>query len=253
MTAKADHWTFLKQYTHARIALGRAGHSVSTKELLDFRMAHSRARDSVWREVDFQQLQEDLKDPNNEVMTVQSKCNNKQNFLLNPNQGRKLATDSKKILQEFAKKSKSIDCLLVIADGLSADAVQSNAAVFAREFLNSMNEAGLKLGPIVLARYARVALGDEIGAAFKSRAVLMLIGERPGLASSDSLSVYFTYQPTEECTDANRNCISNIHASGLSPTGAAKMSVFLVQNSIQRKLSGVDLKIEYPDFTRLIP
>jgi ethanolamine ammonia-lyase small subunit len=271
----ADPWGFLRSLTHARIALGRAGHSIPTRELLDFRLAHSRARDSVWREVDFgkvrgeleilirdgqvaaegitgistERLTKILTEILAEIPGVTSRCAGKQEFLLNPDRGRLLSPESETALVKIAQKNRrngdGPDCVLVIADGLSADAVQSNAVDFARAFIAGMNAVNLSLGPVVLARYARVALGDEIGKALKARSVLMLIGERPGLASSDSLSVYFTYSPDSSRTDANRNCISNIHASGLSPAIAARMSVFLAQASIQRQLSGVDLKLEY--------
>ncbi len=241
----ADPWAFLRNLTHARIALGRAGHSVPTRELLDFRLAHSRARDSVWREVDFSRLRAEF----NSAIEVQSRCASKQEFLLDPDRGRALSDDSKKLLGSLAGKPSTRvanpDCVLVIADGLSADAVQSNATAFAKAFIEGMAAVNLSLGPVVLARYARVALGDEIGALLKSRSVLMLIGERPGLASSDSLSVYFTWAPDATRSDANRNCISNIHADGLAPEFAANMAVFLAQASIQRQLSGVDLKIEF--------
>lgn len=263
----ADPWGFLRSLTHARIALGRAGHSIPTRELLDFRLAHSRARDSVWREVDFGKVRGELEilirdgqvhaprgteistEFSTEIVEVTSRCAGKQEFLLNPGRGRMLSPESEtalaKIAQKNPGKAPGPDCVLVIADGLSADAVQSNAADFARAFIAGMGSVNLSLGPVVLATYARVALGDEIGKALKARSVLMLIGERPGLASSDSLSVYFTYSPDSSRTDANRNCISNIHASGLSPAIAARMSVLLAQTSIQRQLSGVDLKLEY--------
>ena len=241
----SDPWAFLRSLTHARIALGRAGHSVPTRELLDFRLAHSRARDSVWREVDFSSLRAEF----NPAVEVQSRCASKQEFLLDPGRGRMLSDQSKILLGSHAGKPAphipGPDCVLVIADGLSADAVQSNAARFAKSFIDGIAAVNLSLGPVVLARYARVALGDEIGAVMKSRSVLMLIGERPGLASSDSLSVYFTWAPDSTRSDANRNCISNIHASGLAPDVAAKMAVFLARTSIQRQLSGVELKVEF--------
>lgn len=246
MTAKQDSWTFLKQFTHARIALGRAGHSLPTPEVLDFRMAHSRARDSVWKDVDFSLLRTELLALSTQTIEVQSRCGSKQEFLLNPDLGRDLELQSKSRLLAAGQTDVNPDCLLVIADGLSANAVHANAAAFAQSFFANMQGLHLTLGPIILARFARVGLGDAIGANLKARSVLMLIGERPGLASSDSLSVYFTYMPSSGRTDADRNCISNIHGSGLSPDAAGAMSAYLVQTSLQKQLSGVDLKVEYP-------
>jgi ethanolamine ammonia-lyase small subunit len=141
----------------------------------------------------------------------------------------------------------------VIADGLSAEAVHTNGNSFVSVFAGEIKKTGLKMGPVMLSRYARVALGDEVGEIFKARSVLMLIGERPGLASSHSLSVYFTYEPSKGKTDANRNCISNIHTQGLSSQGAAQMSVYLLQQALTQQLSGVGLKIEYPtEYQRIL-
>lgn len=247
---KHDPWHDLRKLTHARIALGRAGHSVPTRELLDFRLAHSRARDAVWLDVDFAQLKDSLKLPAEQVIEVHSQCVDKQNFLLNPDLGRKLAPDSLAALagskKISAKSSAAMDCVLVIGDGLSAAAVHANAARFASAFLKHLANKGIHAGPVVLARHARVALGDEIGETLGARSVVILIGERPGLASAQSLGVYATWSPSVQKTDADRNCISNIHDNGLPPEAAAEMTAFLVHTSIQRQLSGVGLKIEYP-------
>jgi ethanolamine ammonia-lyase small subunit len=244
MTINKDPWEFLRQFTHARIALGRAGHAAPTQELLNFRLAHSKARDSVWSEVEFKSLRINLERLSLTVFEVQSLCETKQQFLLNPDLGRRLAPSSS--LKLSADKSDPYDCALIIGDGLSANAVHENAWEFSREFIKLAHASGFSIAPVVLAKYARVGLADPIGEALNVKSTIMLIGERPGLASSDSLSVYFTYGPRTGNSDAHRNCISNIHASGLTPIGAAMMSNFLVQSSFQRKLSGVDLKVEYP-------
>lgn len=243
MSVNVDPWNALKKMTHARIALGRAGHSVSTSELLDFRLAHAKARDSVWREADFDAVQSEL--GTKSLIRVQSQCASKQEYLLNPALGRALSQASIDLLNPPASEE-SMDCCLVIADGLSANAVHTGAALFARQFIATLDKQRITLGPVILARYARVALGDQIGALMRSRSVLILIGERPGLASSESLSAYFTYGPEIGKTDAYRNCISNIHSSGLPMTAAADMAAFLTETAIQRKLSGVDLKVEFP-------
>lgn len=252
MTIKPDSWESLRKLTHARIALGRSGNSVPTRELLDFRMAHSRARDSVWREVDFAPLGAVLTSSGFSSIQVQSKCSGKQNFLLNPDLGRTLSDESQARLDAHLGQGPVPDCVLIVADGLSANAVHANASAFIEGFFQSMKGVQLGIGPVVLARYARVALGDAIGFGLKAKSVIMLIGERPGLASSDSLSVYFTFDPKPGRTDADRNCISNIHESGLQPKAAGNMAAFLVRTAIQRQLSGVDLKLEY-DAPKAIP
>jgi len=248
-----DPWYFLREYTHARIALGRSGHGLPTREILEFRLAHSRARDSVWSHLDLERLKTDLKLKPQPALEVRSKCTSKKDFLLNPNHGRQLDQASQTALQNVASKDNPPDVVLILADGLSANGIQVNAPLFVQEFLAAIKSTSLKIGPIVIAQYARVALGDDIAAKLNAKASIMLIGERPGLASSESLSVYFTYAPNTDRNDADRNCISNIHSSGLSPHAAAHMAIFLLQTSMQKQLSGVSLKFEYPDFSQLLP
>jgi ethanolamine ammonia-lyase small subunit len=241
---RQDPWSFLKKFTHARIGLGRAGHAIPTKEVLDFKLAFSRAKDSVWSEVNFTDTIKTISAKCRDSMVVTSSCKSKEEFLRNPGLGRKLNDDSKANLKDSA--GDSFDCVLIIGDGLSANAVHKNARVFVDKFLELMAANDLKMGPVVLAKYARVALGDEIGKLLNAETTIMLIGERPGLASAESLSVYFTFGPNSKNTDAQRNCISNIHGSGLSPEGAAVMTEFLLRTALQKRLSGVGLKVEYP-------
>lgn len=248
MTIKPDAWENLRSLTHARIGLGRAGHSVPTKELLNFRLAHSQARDSVWREVDFSALKKNLEDSGLNVLEVQSQCSDKQNFLLYPDLGRALALPSAKYLRDYS--GEPADCAIVVADGLSAHAVHANAGIFVKACISHLKKEHITMTPVVLARYGRVALGDDIAVTLNARSVLMLIGERPGLASADSLSVYFTYNPHTHSKDNDRNCISNIHANGTTPEAAAFMAAFLAKESLIRQLSGVDLKVEYPALMR---
>lgn len=253
MKQPSDPWQFLKEFTHARIALGRVGSFLPTQELLKFRMAHSRARDSVWGEIDFSNIREGLQFPKEKICEVQSVCETKKEFLLNPDKGRELNAVSLSALNSFASKHEPADTCLVLADGLSAEAMQKNGNAFCHPFIAEMRSKGLKLGSIVLAKYSRVALGDKIGSCLKARSVVVVIGERPGLASCESLSVYLTYQPSTSKTDAERNCISNIQSEGLSPSGAAQMAVYLLDQSLKKQLSGVNLKVEYPaDLKKII-
>ena len=244
MKTSQDPWIFLKKFTHARIGLGRAGHSIPTKELLDFRLAASRARDSVWSEVDFTETIKTISEKSWQSIVVSSICKSKEEFLRNPSSGRKISEDSKDRLKNST--TDSFDCVLIIADGLSANAVHKTSKAFIEKFLEVVTASRLKLAPVILAKYARVSLGDEIGKLINAKTTVMLIGERPGLASAESLSVYFTFGPDSKNTDAQRNCISNIHGSGLSPEGAAVMSEFLLKTSLQKRVSGVGLKVEYP-------
>ena len=135
---------------------------------------------------------------------------------------------------------------MVVADGLCAHGISKYGPSFISVFMRGCEKEKIKLGPVIFARYARVALGDEIGELLKTRSVLMLIGERPGLASAESLSIYYTFSPSSQKTDADRNCISNIQEKGLAPENAAEMGVYLLGQSLRRKLSGVQFKLEYP-------
>jgi ethanolamine ammonia-lyase small subunit len=237
-------WDFLRQFTHARIGIGRSGDSIPTKELLRFRLAFSRAKDSVWSDIDFTQIIQLLCSKKITPITTKSACSSKEDFLLNPSLGRTLDKNSESQLDQF--KSDDYDCALIIADGLSANGIYETTPLFLERFLPLAQESGIKLAPVVLAHYARVGLSDEIGSRLNSKSTLMLIGERPGLACAKSLSLYFTYKPNAKNRDSNRNCISNIHEDGLSAEAAAHMAIYLVKASLQKQLSGVALKVEYP-------
>ncbi|NBT58572.1 ethanolamine ammonia-lyase subunit EutC [bacterium] len=235
----------LKQFTHARIALRRAGHSLSTQEVLSFKLAHSKAKDNVWKDLDSEALRAAFESFSYPLVDVQSRCQTKQEYLLRPDKGRELSPESFSKWEKLAQKTLPPDCLLVLADGLSASALKTHGISFTQAFFEGAKKRGFSLGPLVLARYSRVALGDVLGETLKARSVLMLIGERPGLASPESLSVYFTYAPAASKTDAERNCISNIQERGLTPKAAAEMALFLMEQSLKKQLSGVRLKVEY--------
>lgn len=237
-------WETLKQQTHARIGLKRAGNSLSTQELLDFRLAHSRAKDSVWRDLDLNRVQAEVKSLGVKTFTVQSQCENKQEFLLRPDRGKKLNLGSEAELASTTQEEKSMDCLLILADGLSAAALERQALSFLNPFLEAIQKQNLSVGPVIIARYARVALGDKIASFFQARSVLVLIGERPGLASPQSLGVYYTFSPSSSTSDADRNCISNIQDRGLHPEIAAEVSVSLITQSLKQQLGGVKLKLQ---------
>lgn len=243
-------WDTLKQQTHARIGLKRVGNSLSTQDLLDFRLAHSRAKDSVWKDLDLNRVQAEVQSLGIKTLTVQSQCENKQEFLLRPDRGKKLNQSSENDLASMAQEEKQqLDCLLVLADGLSAAALEGQSLSFLKGFLEASQKEKLLVGPVIIARYGRVALGDKIASFFQARSVLVLIGERPGLASPQSLSVYYTFSPSSSTTDADRNCISNIQERGLHPELAGELSVSLITQSLRQQLGGVKLKV---DFTKSI-
>jgi ethanolamine ammonia-lyase small subunit len=236
-----DPWASLRRLTSARIALGRAGTSLPTGEVLRFRLDHARARDAVLYEPDAEALSRALGAFGRDVLRARSRCRDKGEYLARPDFGRRLSEESRKSVAAAAPAG-GCDLVLVVADGLSGIAMERQALPLLSAYLPLAS--GLRLGPICVASYARVALGDEIGSLLGSRAVLVLIGERPGLSSPDSLGAYLTFGPAIGTTDERRNCVSNIRPEGLPPPRAAVKLDYLVRESLRRSLSGVRLKDE---------
>jgi ethanolamine ammonia-lyase small subunit len=239
-----DPWTGLRSYTAARIALGRAGHSLPTRELLHFQLAHAQARDAVYAELDAAQLSGEIKALGLGAITLQSRAGNRAVYVRRPDYGRQLRPESRERLLAYAPGGAPPDLCFVLADGLSARAVQSHAVPLLAAVLPALSAAAWTLAPVVLVRGGRVAVGDEIGHALGARIVAVLIGERPGLSSPDSLGVYLTYGPRPGLTDESRNCISNVRPEGLPPAAAAGPLLYLLHEMRSRKLSGVGLKDE---------
>jgi ethanolamine ammonia-lyase small subunit len=236
-----DPWTSLRRYTAARIALGRAGSSLPTREVLGFRLDHSRARDAVLLELDADELGRRLREIGAESVRVISRCRDKAEYLQRPDLGRTLSDISRDALASAAPRD-GCDLAVVVADGLSSVAAERQAPPLLSSLLPLCS--GLRLGPVCLATYARVALSDEIGSILGASAVVILIGERPGLSSPDSLGAYLTFDPRAGTTDERRNCVSNIRPEGLHPRLAAAKIDYLVRESLRRRISGVGLKDE---------
>jgi ethanolamine ammonia-lyase small subunit len=236
-----DPWLSLRRYTAARIALGRAGSSLPTREVLGFRLDHSKARDAVLLELDADGMEGRLRALGIEPIRVASRCRDKSEYLQRPDLGRLLSDTSRDALRQVAPRD-APDLAVVVADGLSSVAAERQAPPLLASLLPRLR--GLGLGPICLATYARVALSDEIGAILGAKAVVILIGERPGLSSPDSLGAYLTFAPVKGTTDERRNCVSNIRPEGLPPEKAATKIDYLVRESLRRRVSGVGLKDE---------
>jgi ethanolamine ammonia-lyase small subunit len=237
-----DPWAKLARWTPARIALGRAGASLPTREVLNFALAHARARDAVHAAFDAREIARGLAELGLETIEVSSDATERALYLRRPDSGRRLSRDSRVLLNERA--AERVDLALVIGDGLSAAAVHAHAVPLIAAFLSHAKFLKLSLALVVIAHGARVALGDEIGSLLRTRMVAMLIGERPGLSSPDSLGVYLTFAPKPGRSDAERNCISNIRAEGLSYELAAFKLAWLVREALRRSLTGVALKDE---------
>ena len=232
--AAFDPMARLRGLTSARVALGRSGAGLPTRDLLAFQRDHALARDAVHAAFDPQRIAVDL--ATWPTVTVASRAPDRDAYLRRPDLGRRLAPESAAALEPG-----DWDLAIIIGDGLSAPAAHAHAAPVARRLAERL--AGWRLSPVVLARLARVALGDEIGARLGARMVLVLIGERPGLSAADSLGAYLTWNPMVGRLDSERNCVSNIRSpDGLSHDAAADTLAWLLRAARGRRLSGVGLK-----------
>jgi ethanolamine ammonia-lyase small subunit len=236
---KNDPLISLKEFTAARIAIGRTGTSIPLKESLEFKLAHAHARDAVYSELDIEGLTNSLQAFNLPVLSLHSNAANRQKYLKRPDLGRQLDETSAELLKDLGT---GVDIAIIIADGLSATAVNENAFSLLKLLMPMFSNEKLRLGPLCLVRQGRVAIGDEITAGLRAKLSIVLIGERPGLSSADSMGMYLTYNPRPGLTDESRNCISNIRPEGLSYHPAAGKAFYLVQEALKRKLSGVALK-----------
>lgn len=244
-TAITNPWGHLRQLTPARIALGRAGTSLPTDAQLDFQFAHAQARDAVHLSLDTDELAHQLQDKGFRTLQLRSAAADRYIYLQRPDLGRRLDEASVKQLSDHAAEhAEGYDLAIVIADGLSALAVQRHALPLLQRIEEQIEKDGWSRAPICLVQQGRVALGDEVGEKLKAKMVVMLVGERPGLSSPDSLGLYFTYAPKVGRTDADRNCISNVRLEGLSYNLAAHRLIHLMREACRRQLSGVKLKDE---------
>ncbi len=234
-------WTVLRDLTPARIALGRAGTSLPTKPHLEFQLAHARARKAVQLELNVPSLTAQLASLGLPILSLQSVAESRAVYLQRPDLGRRLDDVSRAVLMPVPK---GCDVTVVIGDGLSATAIETNAVPFLTQALPLLQAQGLRLGPLSIVTQARVAIGDEVGASLGARLVVVLIGERPGLSSPDSMGLYLTHSPRVGLTDEARNCISNIRDAGLSCADAIHKLIFLITEAQKLGLTGVRLKDE---------
>jgi ethanolamine ammonia-lyase small subunit len=236
-------WTALRPLTPARVALGRTGNSLPTAEVLAFGLAHAQARDAVHAALDAPDLAAHIEALGLETLCVTSAAPDRATYLMRPDLGRRLAADDAQRLSAEAAKSSGAGCdlLLVVGDGLSSLAVERHAAPLLEHILAGC-PPGWRLGPVVIATQCRVALADEVGERLNARIVAILIGERPGLSSPDSLGIYLTHTPRIGRMDAERNCISNIRPEGLSYANAARRLWWLCDAARRLGHSGVGLK-----------
>jgi ethanolamine ammonia-lyase small subunit len=232
-------WENLRRLTAARIGLARSGASLATTPLLDSRLAHSRARDAVHEPLDQARLGAALAGLSDPVLTVASAAATQSDYLMRPDLGRRLAADAQAILAPHAGR---YDVAFVIADGLSARAVEAHARPVLARAIETLRAQDWRIAPLAVVRHGRVAIGDAIATALGADCAAILIGERPGLSAADSMGAYLTYKPHPGTTDADRNCISNIRPEGLGYADAAFKIARMLGAMRAARRSGVRLK-----------
>jgi ethanolamine ammonia-lyase small subunit len=241
MEREEEFWMSLRRLTAARIGLKRAGASVATGPLLDFQLAHARARDAVHEALDEAKLAAELAGLGLPVISIASAAEDRQTYLMRPDLGRRLTANADAAL---AAHRGNYDVVFVVADGLSARAVALHARSVLSQAINLLRAGGWQIAPLVIVRHGRVAIGDAIATALGAASVAVLIGERPGLSAPDSMGAYLTFRPHGQTTDAERNCISNIRPQGVDYDVASAKLVYLLRTMRVRRLSGVQLKDE---------
>jgi ethanolamine ammonia-lyase small subunit len=213
-----------------------------TSHWLDFKAAHAAARDAVHNPFRVDPLADYIAGLGKEFVLIDSAARDRTTYLQRPDLGRRLSDSSKRLLEEYAQTNGPCDLVIILSDGLSALAVERQAPGLLAALLPRLDAAAWQLAPIVVARFGRVALQDQIGELLAAQLALILIGERPGLGAPDSLGAYLVYGPRVGNTDANRNCVSNIRPVGLESALAAETLSYLLTESRRQKLSGVALK-----------
>lgn len=230
----------IREFTQARIALQKTGVSINTNEMLRFKMDHAHARDAVFSLLDTNNLLQQSQYFHLPIFSLKSKAIDKHVYLKRPDLGRKL--DENSIEQLSVLKEAQFDICIILTDGLSATAINNHAVVLLKSLVPLIKKINLKIAPLCLIENGRVAIADEAASWMNAKLSLILIGERPGLSSPDSLGAYITYQPTIGLTDERRNCVSNIRPEGLQYKQAAQKIAYLIKEAFRLQLSGVALK-----------
>jgi ethanolamine ammonia-lyase small subunit len=238
-----DPWNRMRAATPARIALPRAGAAIATPAHLAFQLAHARARDAVHAPFDSDSLLEGLRERGLAALSLHSAAADRATYLARPDLGRRLDSASRSAIETAPR---GCDLVFVIADGLSAQAVASHALPLIDRSLPTFRRDGWRIGPAAVVTQGRVAVADEIGEILGAAMACILIGERPGLTSPDSLGAYLTWQPRIGRTDAERNCLSNIRPAGMAYEEASQRLIYLCGQARQRQCTGVMLKDETP-------
>lgn len=234
-----DPWESLRSFTAARIALGRTGAALPLKETLELKLAHADARDAVYSLLDKEKLHKDFASLGQSLVEIKTQAKDRAEYLQRPDLGRFINEIE---LTKLNALHQNFDIAIILADGLSATAINQHAFAVVEMLLSKLSVYNYKIAPIVLVEQGRVAVGDTIGSALGARLTLVFIGERPGLSSADSMGLYMTLNPRSGLTDESRNCISNIRPEGLVYQLAVDKVLYLVRSAFVLGLSGVGLK-----------
>ena len=236
-----DPWIELRQFTQARIALGRAGHAVPTQALLDFQLAHAEARDAVHFPWDIHAFAGQVRDLGEEALILDTPVSSRSEYLRRPDLGRVLTEASRTRLKNL--QAGAADVALIVTNGLSSTAVERHGVPLLQAIVEGFRVRQISIAPVALVANGRVALADDIGSVLAARVAIIVVGERPGLSAADSLGLYLTFAPRPGNTDAERNCISNVRPpEGLGYADAAAKLLYLTGEALRRGISGVGLK-----------
>ena len=239
----------LTKFTNARIAIGHSGGHTRTKNWLDFQLDFAAAKDAVYNELDLNELADKIRQiTDREIYQANSLVTSLDQFLTRPDLGRSINPESHEQLMQLYiahPEYSAQDILIVISSGLSSLAIENHAVALLNQLLPLFAKMGWSVAPIIISKQTRVAFADKVNDIFKAKLVVNLIGERPGLSSNDSMSIYFTYNSKINSTDEQRNCISNIHQNGLSYTQAAEKLTYLIHRAFELGYSGVQLKDDF--------
>lgn len=230
----------LRQLTPARVASDTIGVSLKTHEVMRFREDFASTKDALAHALPIEYIKKELDELSLEHLTLNSKINNREEYLLRPDLGRLLSDESIQLLNKSS--SLQTDLCICVTDGLSAKAVEQQFLSVLRNLIPKLHEANIKITPICIIENGRVAISDQIGNLLNAKLSVIFLGERPGLSSPESMGIYLTYGPKEGNTDANRNCISNIWSKGLNHDEAANTLFYLISTSLKMQMSGVLLK-----------
>ena len=234
--ADGEAFRRMKQRTPARLGAGRAGARYKTLTMLRFRADHAAAQDAV-----FSQVPEDYAQKNG-LIAVQTCCKDKDEYLTRPDHGRCFDEENQKIIRKYVKGSPRVQ--IVVGDGLSSAAIQTNAMDCLEAIKDGLKVRGIDVGQSIFVRYCRVGAGDAVGDVTGCELVCVLVGERPGLVTDKSMSAYITYKPHTGVSESSRTVVSNIHGGGTPAVEAGAHIAELIEKILQRKVSGVGLHLE---------